>query len=75
MLRWQLLKTGRTTLAYRIRRQAQARAAFTASGAGVFTHRRGLPGDGSAEPRDGGTIEIELSFDNCDDAILTGRRA
>ena len=31
-------------------------------------------GDGSAELQDNGTIEIELSFDNGDDATLTGRR-
>ena len=33
-----------------------------------------ISGDGSAELQDDGTIEIELSFDNGDDAILTGRR-
>src|SRR5260370_30447483 len=33
-----------------------------------------ISGDGSAELLDDGTIEIELSFDNGDDAILTGRR-
>lgn len=33
-----------------------------------------VSGDGSAELQDDGTIEIELSFDNGDDAILTGRR-
>jgi hypothetical protein len=39
--------------------------------------RRGRrnPGDGSAELQDDGAIEIELSFDNGDDAVLTGRRA
>jgi hypothetical protein len=30
--------------------------------------------DASAELQDDGSIEIELSFDNGDDAILTGRR-
>jgi hypothetical protein len=34
-----------------------------------------VAGDGSAELQDDGSIEIELSFDNGDDAILTGRRA
>jgi hypothetical protein len=33
-----------------------------------------VSGDGSAKLRDDGTIEIELSFDNGDDAVLTGRR-
>ena len=33
-----------------------------------------ISGGGSAELQDDGTIEIELSFDNGDDAILTGRR-
>ncbi|HET7282476.1 MAG TPA: hypothetical protein VFI67_09155 [Sphingomicrobium sp.] len=33
-----------------------------------------ISGDGSAELQDDGTIEIELSFDNGDDAILTARR-
>ena len=33
-----------------------------------------ISGDGSAELQDDGSIEIELSFDNGDDAILTGRR-
>ena len=33
-----------------------------------------ISGDGSAELQDDGTIEVELSFDNGDDAILTGRR-
>jgi hypothetical protein len=33
-----------------------------------------VSGDGSAELQDDGTIEIELSFDNGDDTILTGRR-
>ena len=33
-----------------------------------------ISGDGSAELQDDGTLEIELSFDNGDDAILTGRR-
>jgi hypothetical protein len=33
-----------------------------------------ISGDGSAELEDDGTIEIALSFDNGDDAILTGRR-
>ena len=33
-----------------------------------------ISGDGSAELEDDGTIEVELSFDNGDDAILTGRR-
>jgi hypothetical protein len=33
-----------------------------------------VAGEGSAELQDDGTIEIELSFDNGDDAILTGRR-
>lgn len=33
-----------------------------------------VSGDSSAELQDDGTIEIELSFDNGDDAILTGRR-
>jgi len=33
-----------------------------------------VSGDGSAELQDDGSIEIELSFDNGDDAILTGRR-
>jgi hypothetical protein len=31
-------------------------------------------GSGSAELEDDGTIEIELSFNNGDDAILKGRR-
>jgi hypothetical protein len=33
-----------------------------------------ISGDGSAELEDDGTSEVELSFDNGDDAILTGRR-
>ena len=33
-----------------------------------------ISGDGSAELQDDSTIEVELSFDNGDDAILTGRR-
>ena len=33
-----------------------------------------ISGDGSAELEDDGTIEVELCFDNGDDAILTGRR-
>ena len=33
-----------------------------------------VSGDVSAELQDNGTIEIELSFDNGDDATLTGRR-
>ena len=33
-----------------------------------------ISGDGSAELQDDGSIEIELSFDNGDGAILTGRR-
>jgi hypothetical protein len=33
-----------------------------------------IAGDGSAELQDDGTIEIELAFDNGDDAILIGRR-
>ena len=33
-----------------------------------------VSGDGSAELQDNGTIEIELSSDNGDDATLTGRR-
>ena len=32
-----------------------------------------ISGDGSAELQEDGTIEIALSFDNGDDAILTGR--
>jgi hypothetical protein len=46
----------------------------------VFFHWSGfdegdaVSGDGSAELQDDGTIEIELSFDDGDDAILTGRR-
>lgn len=32
-----------------------------------------IAGGGSAELQNDGTIEIELSFDNGDDAILTGR--
>lgn len=39
-----------------------------------FDERDEISGDGSAELQDDGTIEIELSFDNGDDAILTGRR-
>lgn len=39
-----------------------------------FDEGDGVSGDGSAELQDEGTIEIELSFDNGDDAILTGRR-
>jgi hypothetical protein len=33
-----------------------------------------ISGDGSAELQDDGTIEIELSFDDGDTAILTARR-
>ena len=33
-----------------------------------------VSGNGSAELQEDGTIEIELSFDDGDDAILTGRR-
>ncbi|HTO65651.1 MAG TPA: hypothetical protein VMM15_30875 [Bradyrhizobium sp.] len=33
-----------------------------------------VSGDGSAELQDDGTIEIELSFDNGDDATLKARR-
>ena len=33
-----------------------------------------VSGDGSAELQDDGTVEIELSFDNGDDAILKARR-
>jgi hypothetical protein len=33
-----------------------------------------ITGDGSAELQNDGTIEIELSFDNGDDAVLIGRR-
>lgn len=33
-----------------------------------------ITGGGSAELQNDGTIEIELSFDNGNDAILTGRR-
>lgn len=33
-----------------------------------------ITGNGSAELQDDGTIEIELSFDNGDDAVLIGRR-
>jgi hypothetical protein len=33
-----------------------------------------ISGDLSAELQDDGTIEIELSFDNGDDAILVGRK-
>lgn len=33
-----------------------------------------VSGEGSAELQDDGTIEIELSFDNGDDAVLIGRR-
>ena len=32
-----------------------------------------VSGDGSVELQDDGTIEIELSFNNCNDAILSGR--
>jgi hypothetical protein len=34
-----------------------------------------ISGDASAELQDDGTLEIELSFDNGDDATLTARRA
>ena len=46
----------------------------------VFFRRSGsdegdeVSGGGSAELQDDGTIEIALSFDNGDNAILTGRR-
>lgn len=33
-----------------------------------------ISGSGSAEIEDGGTLEIELSFDNGDDVILLARR-
>jgi hypothetical protein len=33
-----------------------------------------VAGSGSAELNDDGTLEIELSFDNGDDAVLVGRR-
>ena len=33
-----------------------------------------ISGDASAELQDDGTIEIELSYDNGDDATLIGRR-
>jgi hypothetical protein len=33
-----------------------------------------VSGDGSAELQDDGTVEIELSFDNGDDATLKARR-
>ena len=33
-----------------------------------------VTGSGSAELTDDGTLEIELSFDNGDDAVLVGRR-
>ena len=33
-----------------------------------------ISGNGSAELQDDGSIEIELSFDDGDDAVLTGRR-
>lgn len=39
-----------------------------------FDEGDAVSGDGSAELQEDGTIEIELSFDNGDDAILTGRR-
>ena len=35
--------------------------------------RRNL-GDGATELQDDGSIKIELSFDNGDDAVLTARR-
>ena len=34
-----------------------------------------ISGDASAELQDDGSLEIELSFDNGDDAILTAHRA
>jgi len=34
-----------------------------------------ISGDASAELRDDGSLEIELSFDNSDDASLTAQRA
>jgi hypothetical protein len=34
-----------------------------------------LSGSGAAELNDGGTVEIELSFDDGDDAVLKARRA
>jgi hypothetical protein len=37
-----------------------------------FDEGDGATGDGSAELQDDGSIEIELSFDNGDDAILIG---
>jgi hypothetical protein len=39
-----------------------------------FDEGDAVSGDGSAELQDDGSIEIELSFDNGDDAILTGCR-
>jgi len=33
-----------------------------------------ITGDGSAELQDDGSLEIEISFDNGDDATLTARR-
>lgn len=33
-----------------------------------------ISGDGSAELQDDGSLEIELSFDNGDDAVLKARR-
>jgi len=33
-----------------------------------------ISGSGSAELKDDGTLEIELSFDNGDDVVLTARR-
>jgi len=46
----------------------------------IFFHWSGFDegdavgGDGSAELQDNGSLEIELSFDDGDDAILTARR-
>ena len=39
-----------------------------------FDEGDGISGDGSAELHDDGSLEIELSFDDGDDAILTAHR-
>jgi hypothetical protein len=49
------------------------RAPLSSSAWSGFDEGHEISGDGSGELQDDGTIEIELSFDNGDYAILIGR--
>ncbi|MGA8382091.1 MAG: hypothetical protein WB710_13290 [Stellaceae bacterium] len=46
----------------------------SSSSAGPASKGDQIAGNGSAELHDEGSLEIELFFDNGDDATLTGRR-